>query len=197
MKKLLLPLCALLSGTLGAQNLIVDSDCKQGPASGEFTVSENAVQGKLSKFTEEDGNTCLKFELVKCGADKNGKKRVGTGILIGGDKKLQGFPCKPDTVYKFTVKVKGEAARAMFNVFEWDNLKDNNWRSRRKFRASIHLIQPKAEWTEYSGTFKTGPKAKRAALGLQFWGDEARKDFQEKEGQYILVDHIVIEEVKP
>ena len=197
MKKLLLPLCALLSGTLAAQNLIVDSDCKRGTASGEFTVSDNTVQGKLSKFTEEDGNTCLKFELVKCGTDKNGKKNVGTGILFGGNKKLPGFVCKPDTVYKFTVKVKGDAARAMFNVTEWNTLKGNNWRDRRKFRASIHLINPKAEWTEYSGTFKTGPKAKRVALGLQFWGDEARKDFKEKEGQYILVDQIVIEEVKP
>lgn len=197
MKKLLLPLCAILSGTLAAQNLIVDSDCKLEPDTGEFTVIEGVVQGKLSKFSEEDGNTCLKFELVKCGVDKNGKKEVCTGIIFGGDKKLQGFPCKPDTVYKFTVKVKGEAARAMFNVYEWDNLKDNSWRNRRKFRASVHVIKPKAEWAEFSGTFKTGPKAKRAALGIQFWGDEARSDFKEKTGQYILIDQIVIEEVKP
>ena len=183
--------CLLANG----QNLIKDSDCNSDPMSEEFGQGAAVDQAKLSIFTEDStGNRCLKFELLKYRTDKNGKRLVNTFVRFGGNRKTWGFPCKPDTTYRFTIEIKGDAPRAMFNYQQWDDPK-NNWKSSIK-RTSIHVFKPQKEWTRYEGTFRTGPEAKRAALCIYFWGREATKDMPEKIGQYILIDKISVEEVK-
>ncbi|MBO4490969.1 MAG: hypothetical protein J5944_06375 [Lentisphaeria bacterium] len=187
----------ILAAVGSAQNLILDSECNLDPDNGELAVSEGADQCRFSRYTEEfTWNNCLKFELVNVSVDKEGKRHVGTGMRFGGTKELHGFPCKPDTTYRFSLEIRGTAPRAMLNVYEWTDGQSNSFEYRRKNQTSIHLIRPEKEWTVYTGTFRTGPDAKRAALGLQFWGDEAKKDFQEEIGQYVLADKIKIEEVR-
>jgi len=181
-----------------AQNMIVDSDCDKNPEAGESSIAEGAQQGKLTQFVEDaTWNRCLKFELTDFSTDKDGKRRVNTGLRIGGTKKLFGFPCKPETTYKFSLEIKGDAPRAMLDAYEWSDMESNSYRNRKKARTSVHLIMPRKEWTVYSGTFKTSATAKRASLCVKFWGDEARKDLKEKVGQYVLIDKITVEEVKP
>ena len=183
--------CLLANG----QNLIKDGECNSDPMSEEFGQGGAVDQAKLSIFTEDStGNRCLKFELLKYRTDKDGKRLVNTFVRFGGNRKTWGFPCKPDTTYRFSVEIKGDAPRAMFNYQQWDDPK-NNWKSSIK-RTSIHLFHPQKEWTRYQGTFRTGPEAKRAALLIYFWGREASNDMPEKIGQYILIDKISVEEVK-
>ena len=188
---LLAGICLLANG----QNLIKDGDCNADPMSEEFGQGGAADQAKLSIFTEDlTWNRCLKFELTGFGKDKEGKHFVNTFVRLGGARGSFGFPCKPDTAYRFSVEIKGDAPRAMFNFQQWDDPK-SNWKSSIK-RTSIHLFLPQKEWTRYEGTFRTGPEAKRAALCIYFWGREASNDMPEKIGQYILIDKISVEEVK-
>ena len=114
-------------------------------------------------------------------------------LLLGGEGKKAGIPCKPDTTYSFSLEIKGTANRSMINFREWDK----NGKGK-KLRTSIHEIHPQKEWTVYKGTFKTSPAAQRLALVVQFWGNESPKPTQLKEklGDYILLDKIKIEEVK-
>ena len=189
---LLAGICLLANG----QNLIKDGDCNADPMSEEFGQGGAADQAKLSIFTEDlTWNRCLKFELTGFGKDKEGKHFVNTFVRLGGARGSFGFPCKPDTAYRFSVEIKGDAPRAMINYLQWSDAKDN-WQGKTLNRTGIHLISPQKEWTRYQGTFRTGPKTKRAALSIHFWGSEASNDMPEKIGQYILIDKISVEEVK-
>ncbi len=179
---------------LGAQNLLTDPECDNEKLAPDVQMVESVGQGKISHMVEDSTwNRCVKLELVRYHENKDGKKSVNSGLLFGGDKAGQGVPCKPDTLYKFSMEVKGKAQRAMINFYEWDGL-PTSYKNRKKARTSVFLIHPQKEWTVYKGTFKTSPTAKRVAIGIQFWGDEARRDLPEKIGDYILVDKVSIEE---
>lgn len=192
MKKYLLYCFVLLASVLSAQNIIKDADCNENPLSQEFGQAGVTSQASLSQYIEDKTwNRCLKFELKSYHILKDGKKFVNTDVRIGGNKKLYGFACKPDTTYKFSFDLKGDTNRCMVNFFEW-NLEKNNYGQVKK-RTSIHLIKVQKDWTKYQGTFKTSANAKRAALCIQFWG----YDDTEKIGQYILIDKISIEEDVP
>lgn len=177
---------------LGTPNLIKDSDCNTTPLASEFG-QRGIAQSKLTRYIEDlTWNNCLKFELTKYQIDLKGKKFVNTDLRIGGNSKIQGFICKPNTTYKFSFELKGDAQRCMVNFFEWSHEKDN-FKGCVKKRTSIHLVKVQKDWTKYEGTFRTSSSAKRAALCIQFWGN----DSTEKIGQYILVDKINVFEDLP
>ncbi|MBR2425753.1 MAG: hypothetical protein IKB16_03330 [Lentisphaeria bacterium] len=194
MKKMISALLfGCLSGmTLTAQNLIKDPDINKKPLSSEFRICEDTKIGTLTQFVEDyTWNHCLKLELKKYSTPKNGRRSYALGVLMGGDKKTPGFAVKPDCTYHFSVEVKGKGNKAMFNVREYGK----NYHKKKK--ASLHVIKLQKDWTVYTGTFKTSPKATHAALELQFWGnDSAAANFTEKPGDYILIDKIKIREVK-
>jgi hypothetical protein len=191
----LLPL-AFAGTTCLCGNKIKDFEVENPKLLPEFRLAER-TQGNLTQFTEDaTWNKCLKLELSEFYIDpQTHKKLVNLGVMLGGDSGGCGFPCKPDTTYKFSVEVKGSANRAMINFLEWDGL-PTTWSNRKKARTSIHLIHPQKDWTVYKGTFETSATASRAALEIQFWGDE-RGSFEEKLGDYILIDKIMIEEDSP
>lgn len=182
----------MVSTALYAQNFIKDSECDTKLKSQEFAMLEGWGQGKISAFTDTDKNNCIKFELVKFATDKNGKKSCNTAIRIGGNNKLNGFACEPDTTYDFSFNIKGTAPRAMINFYEWFDNKSNGYSSRRKHRVKNHIFKVKNEWQTFNGSFKTSKDAKRAALCIQYWGKEATNDLPEKINQYVLIDKIVI-----
>jgi hypothetical protein len=110
---------------LGTPNLIKDSDCNTTPLASEFG-QRGIAQSKLTRYVEDlTWNNCLKFELTKYQIDSKGKKFVNTDLRIGGNSKIQGFTCKPNTTYKFSFELKGDAQRCMVNFFEWSHEKDN------------------------------------------------------------------------
>jgi len=192
-------LVAAILSTLAAagENLIKDGDCGAEPMSEEFGLCGITEQATLSLVADgTDGNRCLKFELTKYRTDKDGKRLVNTKLRIGGTRRVWGFPCKPDTLYRFSVEIKGDAPRAMIDFLEWPD-PANNYRGCRTKRTDVHLIRPQKEWTRYQGSFRTGPDAKRAALCIVFWGNEAKRDMPEKIGQYVLIDRIRVEEAGP
>lgn len=182
--------CAAFSVT-AAPNLVLNSSIDKETLAPEFAIVEDPGSCKLTRFVEKNGNPVLKFELTKVRA-KDNRRMVNVSFRIGGDKQGDGFPCKPDTVYNISFSMEGTINRCMGCFFEWDGL-PTSWKNRKKIRIQqIHLMHPKDGWVTYKASFKTGPNAKRVAPGLCFWADAP--SIQEKEGDYILVDNIVIEE---
>ena len=187
--------CGLLSAD--AQNLIRDPDCDRRNA-GELAIIEGAKQGTLTHFEENlTWNHCWKLEIRQYKTDAEGRRSINLCARIGAGEKQHGFPCEPDTIYSFSLEIKGKASRAMIGFYEWSDAEKTGWHNMKKGKTSIHLIHPQKEWTVYRGTFKTGATAKRAALCVQFWGDEKRKDLPEKPGDYVLIDKIRIEKEEP
>jgi len=191
MKKILFALGLSAVSLFGADNLIrnpeVDGDAWQK----EFRVGEGKNQVELTQFVEDSTwNRCLKMTLNNYYISKDGFKSVNAGVMLGGDAKKPGFPCKPDTVYEFKFELKGDAERCMLNYYQWDS----KGKAQKK-QTKIHLIRPQKEWNVYKGTFRTSPTAKRAALFIQFWGDAKRKNLREKIGQHIMIDKITVQEI--
>ena len=121
MKNPFLSLAFLSFSLCGADNLIrnpeVDGDAWQT----EFRPMEGKNQIELIQFIEDSTwNRCLKMELKEYRIDPEGLKHVGAGVMLGGEAKKPGFPCKPDTLYEFKFELKGDAERAMINFYEWD-----------------------------------------------------------------------------
>ncbi|MBO4648131.1 MAG: hypothetical protein J5806_08240 [Lentisphaeria bacterium] len=183
--------------TVNAQNLVQDGECDD-PKSGELAIVEGVQQGALTHFEENlSWNHCWKLEIQRYKIAGNGSKSINLCVRIGRGEKQHGFVCEPNTSYSFSLEIKGNAPRAMINFYEWNDAEKTTWHNMKKGKSSVHLIHPQKEWTVYRGTFKTGPTAKRAALCVQFWGDEKYKDLPEKPGDYILIDKILIEKEQP
>ena len=192
MKNMIFALTMAAVSLFGADNLIRNPECDGDKWQTEFRTAELKKQIELTQFVEDSTwNRCLKLELKDYFIDKDGLKHVNAGVMLGGDAKKPGFPCKPDTVYEFKFELKGTAERAMVNFYQWDDKGKS-----KKQKTSIHLIRPQKEWTVYKGKFRTSANAKRAALYIQFWGNEKRRDLREKIGQYILIDKISVSETE-
>ena len=190
-------LLLFLPGVVFCQpNVLLDGECDQEALLSEYKIIEGpSGHGRLSQFIEDaTWNRCLKMELQKYFVNEKGEKSVNFGIRLGGDADGDGFPCKPDTRYEFKLEIRGKAPRAMLNFYTWNKL-PTTWQNRTKQKTSIHLIHPQDSWTEYRGSFHTGANAIRAALGVQFWGEESEAGIlEEKPGDYLLIDKIVIRE---
>ena len=196
MKRLFLS--ALLAGgicQLSAQNLIQN---------GDFThVKHNALYpecgtngGKASLFTEElTWNKCGKLEISRIIKDKNGNETASASVWIGGNTgKGGGFPVKPNTIYRFSVEIKGNALDAGIRAVEW--VGGDLWKDMRPLKSTVGTIKVQKEWTSYKGTFKTTSSAKRAALVLQLWWNTKYGPQKFKVGDYILFDNVSVEEEK-
>ena len=144
--------------------------------------------GKISLFTEDlTWNKCGKFELVKIAKDKY--EVAHASLLIGGTKTV-GFPCKPETVYEYSIDIKGDAPSLNIKGAGWD--KGKTFYQYKAFNPK--KVIPTKEWVNIKGTFKTGRETERAALFLQFWESTEWGPLHFKIGDYVLFDNIVVKE---
>ena len=141
-----------------AQNLIQNGDFTQVKHTGLYPEC-GTNSGKASLFTEElTWNKCGKLEVDKIMKDKNGNETANAYVWIGGDSsKGGGFAVKPNTVYRFSVEIKGNAAKAGVNAVEW--IGNDLWKDMRSVKSTVGNIKVQKEWTLYKGTFMTGPNA--------------------------------------
>ena len=118
MKNTLLSAILLSGGLLQAQNLIKNGDFDK-PLDQECRFDAAPGVHKTGIFTEDlTWNKCLKLEVARHITDKNGKKYYAL-VRIGGDRQNNGFPVKPNTVYSFSLELKGEAG-AWVSAWEWN-----------------------------------------------------------------------------
>lgn len=149
----------------------------------------------LSTHTEDrTWNKCLKVELKKITVNEKGHKRVGISICFGRDGSLPGVKVEPNAVYSFTFEAKGTAPRAATRAVTWHGDGKSIWdKSRKEEKTSLGGFTVGKDWTRYSGTFKTGPDAERAALTISLWGDSGQEaNFVWEEGMYLLVDNVSV-----
>lgn len=192
MKKILCGILVLWAVAGFGGNLIQNSDVDLALMP-EFKMEGKADCYKFSQFTEDlTWNKCGKLEIVSYIINKNGQKSVNCGIVAGGEKGLAGFPAKPNTIYKFSVELKGTVKRAFINATEW--IGGDYYKDMKKLNSNVGVVRIQPEWVCYKGTFKTGPDAKRAALYISIWGSEADKDLPDSPGEYLLIDKVNIEE---
>lgn len=176
----------------GAANLV-----KNGDFSGDekaFRAVTKTNGGKVSLFREEyTWNGCGKLEIVKSDKDeKTGWVTHAACVWIGVENDCRGFAVKPNTKYRFSLEVRGEAISAGISGIEWTENADI-WHGK-TLKTTVGRIKPQKEWTRYQGTFKTGPNAAAAALQLQMWSSTRYTMEQLKIGDAVYFDNVSIEE---
>lgn len=194
-KSLLSAFMAVCACGCFAQNLIVNGDFTKVTHTALYPECRSNG-GKVSLFTEElTWNKCGKLEVDKIITKKDGKEVVNAGVWIGGHAgKNGGFTVKPDTTYRFSIEIKGNAGSARISAMEWTT--DAMWTGMVALKSTVGEIKVQKDWTVYKGTFKTDAKAKRAALFLQLWWDTQYGPQRYKVGDYILFDNVKVEEEK-
>jgi Carbohydrate family 9 binding domain-like/Carbohydrate binding domain len=180
---------ALSASTISgfAGNLIKNSDGDAKNFRIEYRSTAGSKHMTLSKFTEDlTWNNCIKLKIDKFYGDK----KVNGGVMCGGEKTIAGFPVKPNTVYKFSIEIKGTASRCSVSAIQWNG--PRYYKDRTRVKSNIGAIKVQKDWVKYTGTFKTTAKAKRAALYIQMWGNAKYRYY--KEGDYLLIDKVTVEE---
>ena len=191
---LLITACTVFSENLLKNGYLDLSDCN------EFTSYSNSKQYKFNIFTEDlTWNKCARIDILDYYENKEGIKSVGTGILIGGAKGSEGedgrraIVVKPNTVYKFSLTIRGTVNHAGISAFLWDG-DCADYKDRKKIKTSLKGVKVQEEWTQYQGEFRTESSTKKAALFIQIWCNQKDGGLTEKPGTYLMIDNVSISE---
>ena len=185
-------LAALFSASiLPAQNLIRNGEFdRKLDAEARYDAAPGVL--KRTIITEDlTWNRCLKAEVVKHVKEKDGSLSYHAMLFFGGDNKKTGFTAKPNTIYDFTMEIKGKLP-GTFIVYQmngptfWKNSKRLKPRGDIKFKASEN-------WSVYRGSFQTGSDAVGAVVGISIWGRSIYKNLPAI-GSYVLIDKLKVTE---
>lgn len=179
-----------ISGNIWGQNLIKNGDFNKSPIY-PICHLENTTNGhaKVSQQTDKKtGNKYVKMELLTI---KNGKS-VDAGLVF--TKGSLGFKVKPNTTYKYSLKLKGESQGAIL-IYGLGWTSADRWKGRHKLQHTLKIKNLPTEWKSFEGTFKTLPNVKTATLLVQMWWNTKYGPMKFKVGDYILVDDVIVEEV--
>lgn len=191
MKVLFISMLGLICGMLSAQNLIKNPDFNQYfEPECRFDMTPGAL--KTSVFTEDrTWNKCLKLEVVRYQKQKDGTERLFGAVRIGGDNKSNGFAVKPNTIYSYSLEIRGTAPVSI-QALEWNG--PDYWKDMKRLKVTgQEQFKPSDEWVAVKGTFQTGPGATHAAIGLSLWGESRWKNLPPI-GSYVLIDKLKVEE---
>ena len=181
------------------ENLIQNGDFSRYPKSvgNEYRQISARKYSGFDLFTEAGGeNKCGILKILGYASSGKNYKVAAASVLIGTNGKETGFNCKPNTVYRYSIQVKGNVDRAFLRGVEWKN-GDTLWKFT-ECKKSKQTVTVGQEWSTVKGTFKTGPTAARAALDIGiWWSSQYEKDPHVlKPGDYLLFDNVKVEEVK-
>lgn len=195
----------ILTGTLltvcSASNLVKNGEFSLYPKSygKEYRQISKWKSSRFELFTEPGTkNKCGKLRIVALESSAVKGLKLGTAVVaVGSDGKTAGFKCKPNTVYSYSLQLKGGTTRAFCWGIEWK--KNGTLWQFRDCKKSKKIFSVGKEWKTVQGTFKTGPDADRAALAISIWWDGQYKKDKNilKPGDYMLIDNIKVSEVKP
>ena len=171
-------------------NLILNSEFDK-PLDSEFRYDAAPGVVKREIFTEDrTWNRCLRIEVLKYAEKKQGKVFY-TGIRLGGNKTEPGFRVKPNTVYSFSMELKG-TLKGKVGVSGWTGT--SYWKDMKRLKITgDNTFSPAADWTVVKGTFQTAPGMKYAAVGIDLWG-EARYKNLPPVGGYVMIDKVKVTE---
>lgn len=200
MKKLFMLFPLAFAALCSGGNLIKNSDFSlyNNGAGPEYRQMSAWKSSRFEVFTENmSWNKCGKLRIISLiPSSAKGHKVATASLMIGADGKNTGFKCKPDTVYRYSLQLRGSTSRAFVKGVEWSG-GGALW-SFKECKKSKKIFPVTKEWTTVRGTFKTGPKADRAALNLAIWWDSQYPADRHvlKEGDFLLFDSVKISEAK-
>ena len=147
---------------------------------------------KRSIFTEDrTWNKCLKIESMKYTDNKQLGKVFYTAIRFGGNGKTPGFEVKPNTIYSYSIELKGDLP-CRLAVWGWKGT--NYWKDLKQLKVTGDFsFKPSKEWTVKKVTFQTGADTKFVAVGISIWGAEKYKNLPEL-GKFVLLDKVKVSE---
>ncbi len=194
MKKWLTLLIVFLVTTGWGDSLIRNPDLNL-PFDGEYSMLSHNDCVELSLFTEPASwNKCARLEIRKYAYDGD-FRTINGHMLIGGKKGLPGFKVKPDTVYTYTLSIKGQGERVFIKGVGWKQGAALGQLEKLTEIDRVGMVKLPGEWTTLRGSFRTGPDTERAAISAGFWGDSRQQDqLKEKIGDYLLVDNVEVKE---
>lgn len=199
--KLIFSLIGTLCAVCSAGNLIKNSDFSLYPnrVGSEYQQISAWKNSRIELFTENlSWNKCGKLAVLDFyPSSAKGHKAASASVVIGVDGKNPGFKCKPDTVYRYSVQVRGSATRTFVRGMEWS--KGGKLWDFKECKKSKKAFPVSKEWTTISGTFKTGSTAERAAFNISIWWDSQYKNDKNvlKAGDFLLIDNVKVTEEKP
>ena len=195
MKKKLIVFSCIIGALLCGQNLVKEGDYTRLPNLDGFAMT-NGV-GRISLFTEDyTWNKCAKLEITKIVKTAKNTEMTAASGWIGCHSKNAGFVVKPNTTYRFSIELKGsKAMRVSVNTQLWDQGK-GVWKGKSS-GTSIGSVNLTTDWKKFEGTFKTKANTAKAALLIQMWHDTQYGPHRFAVGDYVLIDNVVVEEVKP
>ncbi|MBR4672931.1 MAG: hypothetical protein IKP00_00555 [Victivallales bacterium] len=187
MKKTILYLLAM-SICAVAENLIPAGDFTQAKENLSDIVVTNG--GKAVLFTEDGNwNKCARLYVDKITRNDQGFDCVNSCAWVGRTTK-EGVKVKPNTKYRFSVELRGNAASASVGGVTWDKGKDV-WHQN-KHKTTPVVITP--EWKSFRGTFTTGPEVEYAAIQVSLWWNTQYGPMKFKLDDYVLIDNVILEE---
>ena len=176
-------------------NLIKDSNFKSGRISSEVFLNGKSDTVKYEVVKDSEAGNCARMELVKFSEGANGKK-VGAALCFGGEPRKGGFPVKPNTIYKLSLKLKGTAMVGFQAIECYSNFR---WKNNKRLKLVPKTIPKldKDEWISVEKTFMTTGKAKSAIVAVQFWWNEKYGPMSEKYsiGDYVLISDLKVEKL--
>jgi len=186
-----------LTGVLSlnaAQNLILNGDFADEGKFAKECVTDGGKTSKLTLFSEDlTWNKCAKLEIVNVQKSDKDTDVINANAWIGcnAEGKLPGFNVRPNTTYQFTIDLRGTPKYARVGARTWAT--DDLWKETAFRLTTVSFTKITNEWQTFRGTFKTGPKDKRAALGVQLWSDtQYPKAYQYKKGDWVLIDNVSV-----
>ena len=174
-----------------APNLIRNSDFDRN-LDQEYRYDAAAGAIRRSIITEDrTWNKCLKIESMKYTDNKQLGKVFYTAIRFGGDKKNPGFKAKPNTIYTYSIELKGDLP-CRLAVWGWKGT--NYWKDMKQLKVTgDSRFKPSEDWTVKKVTFQTGADTKFAAVGINIWGAEKYRNLPEL-GKFVLLDKVKVTE---
>ena len=195
MKKSLITIACLAAFLLSGQDLVKEGDFSRLKSLDGFAMTNGA--GSAGLFTEKDTwNKCAKLAISKVVKTAKNTELTAACLWIPCTRQNLGFAVKPDSKYRFSLELKGsKAMRVNVAVQVWDNGK-GLWQGK-VVSTTLGGVNISTDWKKYDGTFKTGPQTEKAALQIQLWFDTQYGPARFAVGDHVLIDNVVLEEVKP
>ena len=194
MKKILTS--ALFAAVLGlfGENLVKEGDFSRLKNLDGFAMTNGA--GKISLFTEDyTWNKCAKLEITKVVKTAHKTEMTAACGWIGCHSRNAGFVVKPNTTYRFSVELKGrKAMQVSVNTQLWGKGK-GVWQGK-AVSTSVGRVNISSDWKKIEGTFKTKANTEKAALQIQMWHDTQYGPHKFNVGDFVLIDNVVVEEMK-
>ena len=153
-----------------------------GSADGQVTSTEDAHGGRCAA------------ELVTRDFyrdPKTGKPRyIALALIQGNSNGYTGpgaYPALGNTTYEFSFWLKGDVPSVEVQTIGWKSEKAAR-PERHYIKTTVGKIEPKPEWTQYRGSFRTTPDTRRMALAFRVSGNPETLTI----GQKIAVDDVIL-----